>query len=221
MNAMVQTLALLLVMSQPLAAMRSIHVQLTAATPQSTQGGASAAAMPSAPSDEQLHQELRDLKAAMEQALNRRDVDALLAHVDERVVFTTMNGDVVTGRDGVRAYFDRMMNGPGKIVESVQASFVPDTLSVLHGGDMAVSWGRTADQYELATGQSLAIAARWSATMVRREGRWLVANFHYSTNMFDNPVLSGQRKLLIGGGVAAALILGIVGFLLGRRRTGG
>jgi uncharacterized protein (TIGR02246 family) len=174
-----------------------------------------------APSDAQLHQELRELKTTMETALNSRNIDAILANVDEQVVFTTMNGDVVTGRDGVRTYFEKMMNGPAKVVESVQAKFVPDTLSILHGGDVAISWGRTADQYKLTSGQSLAIEARWSATMVRRDGRWLVANFHYSTNMFDNPILSAQRTLLIGSGAAGALLLGVAGYLFGRRRRRG
>jgi len=204
MRMVVRILGLLLVLSQPVVAQPPASVPAAAATP----------------SDDRLHQELRDLKTAMEAALNSRNIDAMLANVDEQVVFTTMNGDVVTGREGVRAYFDKMMNGPAKVVESVRASFVPDALSVLHGGDMAVSWGHTADQYELTTGQSLAIEARWSATMVRRDNRWLIANFHYSTNMFDNPVLSAQRKLLISGGVVGALVLGLVGFLFGRRRRG-
>ncbi len=207
MRTVVRILGVLLVLGQP-----------ALAQPLVAQPPAAVASAAAAPSDEQLHQELRDLKATMETALNGRDIDAILANVHEQVVFTTMNGDVVTGRDSVRAYFDKMMNGPGKVVESVRASFVPEALSILHGGDMAISWGHTADQYELTTGQSLAIAARWSATMVRRDNKWLIANFHYSTNMFDNPVLATQRKLLIGGGVAGALVLGVVGFLLGRRR---
>lgn len=208
MRNVVPIVGLLLGLNQGVGAQPPAPVPAATAVPAAT----------GAPPDEQLHQELRDLKAVMEGALNSRNIDVILANVDERVVFTTMNGDVVTGRDSVRAYFDKMMNGPAKVVESVRASFVPEALSILHGGDMAISWGHTADQYELATGTSLAISARWSATMVRRDNKWLIANFHYSTNMFDNPVLSAQRKLLIGSGVAGALVFGVVGFLLGRRR---
>lgn len=211
-------LGLLLLLSQPVLGQPGLGQEPTDAPPAAGESAGLAAqvALP-APSEEELHQGLRDLKTAMEEALNSRNIDLILQHVDEQVVFTTMNGDVVTGREGVRAYFDKMMNGPDKVVESVQTSFVPDALSILHGGDTAISWGHTADQYELTTGQSLAIEARWSGTMVRRDGRWLVASFHYSTNMFDNPVLSAQRKLLIGSGIAGAVLLGLVGFLLGRR----
>lgn len=167
--------------------------------------------------EEQLHERLRDLRAAMEKALNARDLEAMLARVDEQVVFTTMNGDVVTGKEGVRAYFDKMLTGPGKVVESVQAKFEPAALSILHGGDVAIAWGVTDDHYRLTSGQDFAIQARWSSTMVLRDGQWLVANFHYSTNMFDNPVLAGQRRLLLIGGAVAALVLALVGYALGRR----
>lgn len=176
-------------------------------------------ALPTEPTEDELHDQLRALRADMEAAMNSRDLDAILANVDENVVFTTMNNDVVVGRDAVADYFDKMMNGPDKVVDSVTASFVPEALSILHGGDTAISWGHTEDHYRLASGQELDISARWSGTMVRRDGRWVVASFHYSTNMFDNPVLSAQRRILLGGGTVVALVCLGLGFFLGRRRS--
>lgn len=169
--------------------------------------------------DDELHDQLRALKAEMETAMNSRDIDAILERVDESVVFTTMNNDVVVGRDGVRGYFDEMMTGTVKVVESVETKFVPEALSILHGGDTAVSWGHTEDHYRLASGLELDISARWSGTMIRQDGRWVVASFHYSTNIFDNPVLSAQRRVLLGGGAVAALLCLGLGFFLGRRRS--
>lgn len=169
------------------------------------------------PTDDQLHDGLRALKAHMEKALNERDLDALLARCDEHVVFTTMNGDVVNGKGGIRAYFTKMMEGPDKVVDSIQAKFEPAALSLLYGGDTAIAWGVTDDHYKLANGQDFNVQARWSSAMVLRDGQWYVANFHYSTNMFDNPVLSAQRRYLLLGCGLAALIVGLIGFALGRR----
>jgi uncharacterized protein (TIGR02246 family) len=166
---------------------------------------------------EKIHDELRALRVAMEQALNTRDLDALLANVDEHVVFTTMNGDVVVGRRGVADYFRRMLEGPSAVVESIRAEFVPEALSLLYGLDTAISWGHTKDHYVLRNGSELEVSARWSATMVNEEGRWLVASFHYSTNMFDNPVLTTQRRILLIGGVAGAVVALVAGFVIGRR----
>lgn len=170
------------------------------------------------PTPEQLHQELRVLKATMEKALNEMDIETVIANVTEDVVFTTMNGDVARGRDGIRKYFETMMKGPDPRVISVRAKFKADDLSHLYGNYLATSFGSSKDHYTLAGGESFVVDARWSGTMVRREGRWLIANFHYSTNMFDNPVLDAQRKvmLLVAAGIAGVLML--IAFFVGRAR---
>lgn len=163
------------------------------------------------------HDALRGLQQAMEDALNKRDLDGLLAHVDDTIVFTAMNAEVGRGKDSIRDYFNRMMNGPAKIVESVSMDFIPDSLSVFYGPDVAVSAGTAPAHYVLTNGMDFKVNARWTATLVRRDGRWLVAAFHYSTNMFRNPVLDLQRKWLLIAGGGAALLLGVIGFFVGRR----
>jgi len=87
----------------------------------------------------------------------------------------------------------------------------------VRGADTAVAFGRSNDRYELAGGETWEVKPQWSATIVRQNGRWLIAGFHYSVNMLDNPVLSAQRNWLMGGGAAAALLACAAGFLLGRR----
>jgi uncharacterized protein (TIGR02246 family) len=165
------------------------------------------------------HLELRKLKTTMEEALNKRDLDALIANVDEHVVFTTMNDDVALGKEGVRQYFKKMMEGPDRVVDSVTTEFVPDGPSFFHGDDEAVAYGSTNDHYVLKNGQKFDIHARWTATLNRKDGHWLVSAFHYSANMFDNPILRAQRRYLILIGAGAAVALALLGFLLGRRRS--
>jgi uncharacterized protein (TIGR02246 family) len=186
------------------------------AEPPAAGGEAAAAAAEAAPTVDQLHDELRAVRAAMETALNRRDVEGLLAHVTPDVVFTTMNGDVARGAQGIRDYFARMMEGEGRIVETVTTHFEPDDLSILYGDSVAIAFGRSDDHYELTNGRVFDVAARWTATLLRQDGEWKIAAFHYSTNMFDNPVLAAQRKALIGGAVAAAAAAFAVAFVLGR-----
>jgi uncharacterized protein (TIGR02246 family) len=175
------------------------------------------AAVPAAPvpTDEELHDELRAVKTAMEAALNAGDMKTILSYAHEDVVFTTMNGDVVRGRDDVSAYYEKMMGGTTPVVKTVESSFIPDGLSSLHGKDMAVAYGHTDDHYVLADGSEFDVSALWSSTMIRRDNAWKIVSFHYSTNMFDNPVLATQRSFLLmamAGGVGVA---GIAGFLLG------
>jgi uncharacterized protein (TIGR02246 family) len=168
-----------------------------------------------------LHDELRALAATMEKALNDRDIATITSRVTENVVFTTMNGDVVRGREGIRSYFAKMMEGPDRVVEKVTSHFVPDDLSILLDDHTAVAFGRSEDHYVLTSGPAMDIEARWSGTMVHRSGRWDVASFHYSANVFDNPILLAQRKLLIlalgGIGIVVALIAFFAGKRLGKR----
>jgi uncharacterized protein (TIGR02246 family) len=196
-----------------------IPAEAAAAVAAETTGVSSAQPAADAP----VHDELRALQKAMEDALNSRDLDGLLAHVDEQVTFTAMNAQTGVGKQGIREYFDRMLNGPNKIVESIEVDFVPDALAVFYGPDVAVSTGNADSHYVLTNGMNFKVMARWTATLVRKDGKWLVAAFHYSTNMFKNPVLDAQRKWLMIAGGGVALLLGVIGFFVGRktgRRTG-
>jgi uncharacterized protein (TIGR02246 family) len=170
-----------------------------------------------------VHDELRKLQLAMETAMNNGNLDELLANVDDNVMFTAMNADTATGKEAIRDYFARMTQGPKRIVDSVKVDFIPDALATFYGPDVAVSTGKADSHYVLTNGMNFQVVARWTATLVRKDGKWLVAAFHYSTNMFKNPVLDAQRKWLMIAGGGGALLLGLIGFFVGRktgRRTG-
>lgn len=167
--------------------------------------------------DAAIHDELRRLKATMTKALNERDIDAIVANVDPNVVFTTMNGDVCKGPQQIRAYFDKMLNAPGHIVKDVKVSFEADALTTLYGGTTGVAYGSSKDHYVLTNGQAFDISGRWTCTMVKSGDRWVIAAFHYSANVFDNPILAKLRTMATSAAVAAAVLGLIVGLLIGRR----
>jgi uncharacterized protein (TIGR02246 family) len=175
-----------------------------------------------APSDEKLHDELRAVRDEMEKALNARDLEGLMKHLDDRVVFSTMNGDVVTGHQGVRDYFTKMLSGPGSRVKSVKAHFEATELSRLYDSTIATSFGTTDDHYELVDGMAFNMRAQWTTTLKRgADGTWKILTFHYSANVFDNAVrdleLGMLKKFAIGGAIAA-LILGLfLGRLVGKK----
>lgn len=166
--------------------------------------------------DADIHNALRRLKATMEKAMNERDLDTIVANVDPNVVFTTMNGDVCRGPQQIRAYFHKMLSAPGHIVKDVKVSFTVDQLTTLYGGDTGVAYGSSKDHYELTDGRTFDINGRWTCTMVRNGDRWVIAAFHYSADVFRNPIVDRYKKAMIQVGVAAALIALAIGVLLGR-----
>jgi ketosteroid isomerase-like protein len=178
--------------------------------------GAGAAAQPV---EDPAHAELRALRDALVDAVNKKDVDALLRQLHPDVVVTWQNAEVSRKHAGVRAYLARMLEGPDRIVDEFTTNPAVDELTILHGGDTGISFGSSRDHFKLRGGQSFDLNSRWSATVVRQDGRWLIGSFHASVNMFDNPLLAAAQRLALGG-AAGALILGLVaGYVIARRRA--
>jgi uncharacterized protein (TIGR02246 family) len=158
------------------------------------------------PAEIQIHNELRNLRDEMLDALNKADLTRLLDNVHSEIVFTGMNGEVARGKQEVRAYFQKMMAGENRIVESITIDLTVDTLSILHGGDTAIAYGSSRDVYSLTEGLDFEAQTRWTATMVKSGGRWFVAAFHSSANIFENAILSKTRTSLIIAVIASALL---------------
>jgi ketosteroid isomerase-like protein len=198
--------------------MKLLHVLRLSAIVLTLVGAANAAdPEKSQPNVEQLHSELRKLKSEVEAAMNKGDIEGVLKHAHKDVVLTSLNAGGGRGHAKVREYNDKLMKGPGRTVESVNVTFTPDELSLLYGGDTAISWGSSLGKYKLVGGAEYAINSRWTSTLVRENDRWLIASFHISANLFDNPVLSAVSKTLYWVIGIAALIAVVIGFLIGRR----
>jgi len=181
---------------------------------------------PTAPPEslEKTHEELRALRDGLIKATNDSNIDALLVHLHPNVVVTWQNAEVSRGREGVRGYLARMTTGPNRVVARFQTSPTVDELTILYGGDTGIAFGTSNDRFELTNGTNFDLTGRWSVTMVREEGRWLVANFHASTNLFDNPVLNLATRYTVwagvGGLVVGALLAVVVAAVLRRRQRG-
>ena len=162
-----------------------------------------------------LRQELID-------SFNKGEVDRLLSHLDPDVVVTWQNAEVCRGPEAVRAYYDRMMTGPDRIVAKVSANPTVDDRHI-YDGDWAVSWGNMHDEFVLTDGKSFRFDSRFTATIARRGEAWKVTSFHASINAFDNPILKivGRKAgtwAAVAGGVIGLLIGLIAGRVMGRRR---
>jgi uncharacterized protein (TIGR02246 family) len=174
------------------------------------------------PAPEALHNELRKMRDDMLAAIARSDFDAIVPHLHPNVVFTPMNGEVSRGPQAIRAYFDKMLKGPDAIVKSINLNVEVDRLADFYG-DTAVAFGSSNDRYTLNSGMDFQIQTRWTAALVRENGRWLITAIHSSANAFDNPILEKARQLATlqwgAGGLVAGVLFGVViSRIVGRRR---
>ena len=151
----------------------------------------------------------------------KADIDRLLTFLDPDVVVTWQNAEVCRGPDAVRAYYNRMMTGPERVVREVKAA--PEVVGRHVYDDWAISWGNLHDHFVLTDGSNLPFNTVFTATIAKRGDRWLVRGFHASVNAFDNPVLRLAITKTVWRVGLATLALGVlIGYILTRmfrRRT--
>lgn len=170
------------------------------------------------PTEDPAHNELRALRDGLLDAMNKGDIERELTYLHPNVAVTWHDATVSRGRDGVRRYLNRMLTGPDKVVESYGAAVDVDELTILYGGDTGISFGSAVEHFKMKSGKTFNLPARWSATLVREDGRWLIANLHASDDLFDNPLLNTVRRAAYWAGGLALLVGLALGFFLGRRR---
>jgi len=164
------------------------------------------------------HNELRALRDGVLDAMNKGDIDRQLSYLHTNVVVTWHNAEVSRGREGVRAYYNRLTSGPEKMVSAFRASITVDELTILHGDSTGIAFGSSTENFTLTSGRDFQLKGRWSATLVKEGGRWLIASLHASTNIFDNTLLNLAKKTAIWVGVFGLFGGVVLGWLLGRRR---
>ena len=159
--------------------------------------------------EDPIHDQLRAARAAVLEAIESRDIDRMLEHVHQDVTVTWQNGETSHGSKELREFYDRMGKGAFK---GYKIPHEPDQLSVLHGGDTAVSSSRVVGDYVLL-GKAYEFESRWTATLVLEDGKWLISGYHISLNALDNPILSAAKSALWIAGVVG-LVIGLVLALL-------
>jgi len=191
-------------------------------------GNDSLASLP--PQERASHQELIAFRVGVQAAFNKmgasgklEDMEALLEYAHPDILFTAMTGESVRGKDELLAYFKRDFINPGHSVTRMHTDFAADHLSILLRPDVATNRGTAHGTFGFTDGSDLAVDMRWTATIVKDEGRWGLAAFQFAPSIFDNPVVDRYRTWIYRAaviGIALGLLAGfLVGYLIRRRRA--
>jgi len=169
----------------------------------------------SAPPAAEVEQAIGHLREGLVDSFNQGDIDRLLTFLDTNVVVTWQNGEVCEGTAAVKAYYQRMMKGDRPVVSKVTSD--PKVLGRHVQGDWAVSWGNLNDKFELTDGRTLPLNSRFTAAIVKRGDRWMVAAFHVSVNAFDNPVMTlAVKRISMFAGIAGLVAGALAGVMVVR-----
>ena len=142
----------------------------------------------------------------IEDALNAQDLSQALEYLDENIIITYQDSTVTQGHDGATEYYNRMMEGAAAIVTEFSTVATVGAPAIFHG-DTAIAYGTNVDRYVLAAGMEIDLNANWSMSARNVGGEWKVIALHFSTDLFDNPLLNNSRRL--------TRIVGVVGVIGG------
>jgi ketosteroid isomerase-like protein len=162
-------------------------------------------------------QQLRVLLGNVESAISKLDVEEVIKLMEPDVIVTWQNGEVSRGPDQIRAYYNRMMKGSAPIVKKFSTKATLGGNAAFYD-DSAIAYGTTVDRFELMEGLDFTLNGNWSTTVVKKNGQWKIAALHFSTNLFDNPLLNKAKQMAwvaAGAGVLAGMLLML---LIGRMR---
>jgi ketosteroid isomerase-like protein len=170
-----------------------------------------------AAADAAAHDELRELRAGLVDAIVKKDYERQLTYAHDDAVVTWQNGQVVKGREGLLKFLEE---GESDVFKGYTQPPTPADLSILYGGDTAISYGTSIAHYAIA-GQEFDLTNHWSATLVKEGDQWKLASYHVSANLLDNPLLNAATKALYwagGIGLVVGIVLGMILMALIRRR---
>ena len=166
-----------------------------------------------------IHDQLRALREDFIAAVNTMDCDAVVALLHPEVIVTAQDGkklSVIRRHDGVRKYLNRFLVGQYHNVERLKLNPKVDDLSVLYHDNTAIAFGSSQFHYRMVNGNEFDLKTRWSVTVVKEGDRWLLANLHVSSNLFDNPVLQTVSRMAIWLAIGAGATSLVVGIIVGR-----
>lgn len=148
----------------------------------------------------------------MEAAINDQNVERMVAQMTPDATVTWLNGEVSRGHDQIRAYYQRMVKGPERILDKYTTAARIGAHARFFG-DVAVADGTMRDSFFPVARGPFQLDSHWSSTSVKQDGQWKVASMHLSANVFTNDLIEEAKSAAWKTGIAgilAGLLLGLL-----------
>lgn len=156
----------------------------------------------------------------IEAGINDQNVERMVAQMTPDASVTWLNGEVSRGHDQIRAYYQRMVKGPDRILDKYTTAAKIGAHARFFG-DVAVADGSMRDSFFPVARKPFELSSNWSSTSVKQDGQWKVAALHLSANVFTNDLIeeakSAAWKTGIGGAIAGIALGLLIGWL--RKRS--
>jgi uncharacterized protein (TIGR02246 family) len=156
----------------------------------------------------------------IEAGINDQDVERMVAQMTPDATVTWLNGEVSRGHDQIRAYYQRMVKGPDRILDKYTTTAKIGAHARFFG-DVAVADGTMQDAFFPVARKPFELSSNWTSTSVKVDGQWKVASLHLSANVFTNDLIAEAKTAAIYTGVGGAFAGIVLALLIGwlRRRS--
>ena len=164
-------------------------------------------------------QQLRQLMAEVEGAINEQNIDRMLTQFDDNATVTWLNAEVSRGKADIKAYYQGMVGGEQAILKKYLTKAKLGAPAKFYG-DIAVADGTTADEFYPWKRGVFRLDSNWTGTLAKLDGQWKLASLHLSSNVFNNPLIEEYKQMLwyVGAGsFIAGLIVMFVSMRILRR----
>ncbi|MEW6130790.1 MAG: nuclear transport factor 2 family protein [Acidobacteriota bacterium] len=180
-----------------------------------TQPGAQPApTTPTAPDREKDHEELRALLRNARETVNAQNFDALKPLFAEKFSITTVDQKLFTNFDDFKKEFAALFTGNQAPLKSINFNPEADALTEFVGDNVGLSHGTSTDTYNFSDGDTRIMKSRWTATVIKENGKWKILNLHIGANILDNPVTDAAKSYVSKVGIGAGLGGLLIGFLV-------
>ncbi len=166
------------------------------------------------------HDALRVMLVDAEKAINEGRFDDLTKYFDPNVNIIYQNAEVADGIPEVQAFQKRILNKNGGLLKDFKTKVTADKLTKFYG-DTAIAYGTAVDRYTLVAGGEMDVTSKWTTVLIKENGVWKVVSLQFTTNLFDNSVLSAAKasaKYFGIGGLVAGLLIGFLSVRLFRKK---
>ncbi len=145
----------------------------------------------------------------IEAGINGQNIERMVAQMTPDATVTWLNGEVSRGHEEIRAYYQRMVKGPERIL-SKYTTVAKLGAHARFFGEVAVADGTMQDAFFPLARKPFTLSSNWTSTSAKINGEWKVVSLHLSANVFNNNLLDEAKsvaKLTAAAGALGGLIL--------------
>ena len=163
--------------------------------------------------EEKDHQDIRHLLVDVTQAINTEDIKNIGSFFAKDYIYVGADQSAVTNHEEFVAYYDQLLGGKNALLKSL--NFQPKALmkTKFIQDNVGIVYGESNDTYVLAGGHKTQVQSKWSATLLKEDGKWKVASLHNGVNFYDNPEITNFInfwKMAALGALVFGIALGFI-----------